>query len=141
MIVLDTDHLTVFQFAEHPRGVALRHRLRSSTDQLVGATVISLEEQVRGWLAVISRARNSSDQVLAYEGLAKTAELFREWDIVRFDARAAEEFDRLRKRHRRLGASDLKIAAIALVNGALLLTANLRDFRQVPGLRVENWLS
>ena len=35
---------------------------------------------------------------------------------------------------------DLKIAAIALVNDALLLSGNLRDFRQVPGLRVENWL-
>jgi tRNA(fMet)-specific endonuclease VapC len=40
----------------------------------------------------------------------------------------------------RVGSQDLKIASIALVNDALLLTANLRDFRQVPGLRVENWL-
>ena len=35
---------------------------------------------------------------------------------------------------------DLKIAATALVHGALLLSANLRDFRQVPGLMVEDWL-
>jgi tRNA(fMet)-specific endonuclease VapC len=35
---------------------------------------------------------------------------------------------------------DLKIAAIALVHDALLLSANLRDFRKVPGLRVESWL-
>jgi predicted nucleic acid-binding protein len=32
------------------------------------------------------------------------------------------------------------LAAIALVQGALLLSANLRDFRQVPGLNVESWL-
>ena len=36
---------------------------------------------------------------------------------------------------------DLKIACIALVHNALLLSANLRDFQQVPGLRVENWLT
>jgi tRNA(fMet)-specific endonuclease VapC len=36
---------------------------------------------------------------------------------------------------------DLKIAAIALVNDALLLTANLRDFERVPRLRIENWLN
>ena len=35
---------------------------------------------------------------------------------------------------------DLKIASIALANGVLLLSANLRDFEQVPNLRVENWL-
>jgi tRNA(fMet)-specific endonuclease VapC len=35
---------------------------------------------------------------------------------------------------------DLKIAATALVNDALLLSANRRDFERVPGLRVENWL-
>jgi tRNA(fMet)-specific endonuclease VapC len=73
--------------------------------------------------------------------LAKLAEFFREWQVVRFDTRAAQEFTRLRKQRRRLGASDLKIAAIALVNSALLLTANLRDFQQVPGLRIDNWLA
>jgi tRNA(fMet)-specific endonuclease VapC len=35
---------------------------------------------------------------------------------------------------------DLKIAAIALVNQALLLTANRRHFERVPGLKSENWL-
>jgi predicted nucleic acid-binding protein len=34
----------------------------------------------------------------------------------------------------------LKIASIALVIDALLVTANLRDFSLVPGLRCENWL-
>jgi predicted nucleic acid-binding protein len=36
---------------------------------------------------------------------------------------------------------DLKIASIALVNDALLLTANSRDFEKVPGLQFENWLT
>jgi predicted nucleic acid-binding protein len=35
---------------------------------------------------------------------------------------------------------DLKIAAPALVNHALLLSASRRDLERVPGLRVENWL-
>jgi hypothetical protein len=35
---------------------------------------------------------------------------------------------------------DLKIASIALIQDALLVTANLRDFSIVPGLRCENWL-
>jgi len=40
-----------------------------------------------------------------------------------------------------IGTSDLKIASIALTHGATLLSANARDFSQVPGLRVEDWLS
>jgi len=34
---------------------------------------------------------------------------------------------------------DLKIAAIALEHQALVLSGNLRDFHQVPGLHVEDW--
>jgi tRNA(fMet)-specific endonuclease VapC len=36
---------------------------------------------------------------------------------------------------------DLKVAAVALVANATLLSANLKDFQQVPGLRVEDWLA
>ena len=36
--------------------------------------------------------------------------------------------------------TDLKIASIALVHDALVLSANRRDFQKVPGLRVEDWL-
>ncbi|MCI0680616.1 MAG: hypothetical protein L0Y71_00815 [Gemmataceae bacterium] len=34
-----------------------------------------------------------------------------------------------------------EIAAIALAHDTLLLSASLRDFRHVPGLRVENCLA
>jgi tRNA(fMet)-specific endonuclease VapC len=36
---------------------------------------------------------------------------------------------------------DLKIAGIVLVHGGVLLSRNVRDFQQVPGLQVEDWLS
>jgi tRNA(fMet)-specific endonuclease VapC len=34
---------------------------------------------------------------------------------------------------------DLRIASIALVNSCTVLTSNLKDFRKVPGLLVEDW--
>jgi tRNA(fMet)-specific endonuclease VapC len=34
---------------------------------------------------------------------------------------------------------DLKIAAIVLAHDGMLLSRNLADFRQVIGLRVEDW--
>ena len=39
-----------------------------------------------------------------------------------------------------VGANDLLIAAHARASGATIVTANLDEFRRVPGLKVENWL-
>ena len=41
----------------------------------------------------------------------------------------------------RIGALDLLIAAQAAALGLTVVTNNLREFRRVPGLRVENWLA
>lgn len=48
--------------------------------------------------------------------------------------------DHLNSLQIRIGTQDLKIACIALEHDATLLSANLSDFNQVPGLRVEDWL-
>ena len=42
--------------------------------------------------------------------------------------------------HIRIGTQDLKIAAIVVEHGALLLSRNTIDFERVPGLQVESWL-
>jgi tRNA(fMet)-specific endonuclease VapC len=140
MILLDTDHLSVLKYVENPKYTNLRSRMQAARDQLFATTIISVEEQLRGWLAQIHRARDVRQQLFGYERLADLLEFFRDLLVVRFEARAADEFDRLRKQRVRIGTMDLKIASIARVHGVLLLTANLRDFRQVPGLTVENWL-
>jgi tRNA(fMet)-specific endonuclease VapC len=38
-----------------------------------------------------------------------------------------------------IGPHDLWIAATAVAHGLTLATANLREFRRVPGLQVESW--
>ena len=86
------------------------------------------------------RRRDVREQITDYENLAKLVRFFNRWPLVPLDERAVDEFNILRKQRILLSTPDLKIASIALVHDALLLSANLRDFKKVPGLRVENWL-
>ena len=141
MIILDTDHLTVLRYEDDSHYSRLTSRLDASPDQHIVTTVVTMEEQMRGWLAEINRWREVRRQITAYERLVRMVEFLSEWEIIRLDDPVADQFDRLRKSGVRIGSQDLKIASIAVVHNALLLSANLRDFRRVPGLRVENWLN
>jgi len=140
MILLDTDHLSILLMPESVQHHALNARILGSAGQSVAIPIVSAEEQLRGWLAFINRFRDLHEQIAGYERLIKLFQELAARVIVPFDARAADECDRLRKQKIRIGTQDLKIAAITLVNDALLLSANLRDFQKVPNLRVENWL-
>ena len=140
MILLDTDHLSVLSNLRSAAHAGLVKKMTSSLDQQFAIPVISVEEQCKGWLALINRARRVHDQVEPYERLAKLVDFLSDWHVAPFNITAADEFERLRKQRVRIGTQDLKIAATAIVHDALLLTANLRDFRQVPGLKAEDWL-
>ena len=141
MILLDTDHTTLLKYPESERGTRLVVRLKvRPPGNVLAVSIVTVEEQMRGWLASVAKERVSRRQVPAYTELARLFEYFRLFHVAPFDERAADQFDALRSAKIRLGTMDLKIAAIALVNDALLLSANRRDFERVPGLRVENWL-
>lgn len=107
---------------------------------MIGVAIVSVEERMRGWLAAIAKERTALRQVAGYQELGRLFDFYNAFHIVPFDEAAAAQFDSLRARRVKLGTMDLKIASIALATGAILLTANLRDFEQVPGLRAENWL-
>jgi tRNA(fMet)-specific endonuclease VapC len=140
MIILDTDHVSALQYRDAPKAFALPARLEAfSTDEVV-TTAITVEEQMRGWLGLIHRYTDVHRQVAYYERFVGLFDFFAEWRILPFDQRAADEFKRLRQRGVRIGTMDLKIAAIVLVHGGALLSRNIRDFQQVTGLRVEDWL-
>lgn len=140
MILLDTDHISVLAFPESVAYANLTRRLATASDPQVATTIITAAEQMRAWLARINRLADIHDQVTAYDELADLLIFLQKWHIVRFDHMAAGTFSQFRKDKVRIGTNDLKIAAIAMSRGALLLSANLRDYRKVPGLRVENWL-
>jgi tRNA(fMet)-specific endonuclease VapC len=140
MIILDTDHVTVLRYPENSNYSTLASRMSQSPDSFFVTTAVSIEEQMRGWLAAIHRARKVHGQILYYIRLTGLIEFFARWTLLPFDEPAADRFESLRSQGLRIGTMDLKIACIALETDALLLSANLRDFQQVPELRVEDWL-
>jgi tRNA(fMet)-specific endonuclease VapC len=139
VILLDTDHFSVFTDARDPRHRPLNLRMNNSAEQ-VACTVVTVEETLRGWLALIHRLRDVKRQPPAYDRLVRLINVLSDWEIVPFDEPAASEFSSLRRQGVRIGTMDLKIASIALVKDALLVSANLRDFGLVPGLRCESWI-
>lgn len=64
--------------------------------------------------------------------------------ILAFDQHAGRRYGELRaelaRAGRRIAEPDLRIAAIALTRDATLVTANVKHFARIGGLRVENWL-
>lgn len=140
MILLDTDHLTILAFPQGPSHARLTARMAASSDRDFATAIVNAEEQLRGWLAKINRQRTPQQQIAPYEQLRRLLDFLQLFPLIAFGEHAAAEFERLRKAKVRISSSDLKIACTALVEGTLLLSANLRDFHKVPGLRVENWL-
>ena len=138
MYILDTDHLSLIQ-RNGQEGKRILTKLVAVAELEVVVTVIIYEEQVRGRLGVLSRAKTLDEQVLAYQGLQQLASDYQLIVIVPFSRTAALEHQRLRKAYPRIGNMDLKIAAIALTNNAILLTRNESDFKQIVELRTENW--
>lgn len=94
---------------------------------------------MRGRLAPFARILTGTKHVQAYAHLAAAVEMFKLFPIVPFDAASETLYQKLRAARLRLGALDLKIAAIAMTNRLTVLTRNRRDFERVPGLALSDW--
>ena len=77
-------------------------------------------------------------------GAARALELLDKLSVAAFEAPADTFYGEIRTRLERagtpIGSNDMLIAAHALSLDCTLVTANEREFRRVPGLKVENWL-
>jgi tRNA(fMet)-specific endonuclease VapC len=138
VVILDTDTLTLVQRASGEEYRRLTERLNNAQEP-IAVTIVTFEEQLRGWLAFIRRAKTEAKLIDGYTRLHALLDDFQTRPVVDYDARAAAEFRRLRKAKIRIGTLDLRIASIALVYDATLVSRNLNDFTKVPGLRVEDW--
>lgn len=138
MHLLDTDTLTHL-YAGNTNVIA---RLSAVEDAEVGITIITKAEILRGRIEYLIKAENKDSLLKAQELLFRTEELLAELLIVPISQKAADEFERLRRvsKLRKIGRADLLIASISLANRATLVTRNIKHFKQIPGIRVVNWV-
>ncbi len=127
--MLDTNIL-IYTIKNRPTKV--REAFKRHADYLAMSTV-TLGELIYGAEKSTQSDRNLAD----IEALAARM------DVVPFDSQAAIHFGQVRaelaKSGKLIGPYDLMIAGHARSRGLILVTNNLREFKRVPGLRVENW--
>lgn len=76
--------------------------------------------------------------------LARVQKFLSAFEIVPFDSHCAEFYARtsadLERRGTPIGPSDLFIAATVMAHSHVLVTNNVKEFRRIPGLQIENWV-
>ena len=137
--ILDTDHFTLAVLLDSPEYAKLNARGLELTreDDLV-TTIVTYEEQTRGWLGYAKKSLEIQHQIKAYARLKRHLQNYLGFPVLEFDQAAAAQYERLQSLKIRIGTPDLKIASIALSRGAILISRNLKDFQRVPNLRVED---
>ncbi len=129
--LLDTDHC----IALAKKNPDLVEALRKHPPSKVRASSISLAE-------LHYSASKSTHPEATHENLRR---IFQTLLVVPFDEAAAEAYGSVRagleKRAAPNGPLDTLIAALALSLGWTLVTHNTREFKRIPALKVEDWLS
>jgi len=138
MHMLDTDMLT----RAHAGSPGIAERVREVGEENVVTTVITAIEILRGRYEFLLKASNGDQLLRAQRLLQSSEQLLQTLAIIPVERTSAAVFDRLRqdKKLKKIGRADLLIASIALANRATLVTRNLKHFRQIHGLRLENWI-
>lgn len=129
LYLLDTD-ICIYVINERPAQVLAQ--FLAHEDEGIGISAVTAAELHYG----VSKSGSQRNR-RALDGFLAPLTLFE------FDAAAARAYGEVRagleKKGVPIGPLDTQIAAHAVALGLVLVTNNVREFRRVPGLRVENW--
>jgi tRNA(fMet)-specific endonuclease VapC len=137
--VLDTDHISLIQRKQNPEYQAIQANFALHGSDEIFLSIVSFHEQVLGAHTYLTRARTGQDLVHGYRLLADALRVFQSRSVLEMNLAATLTLDQLLANRVRVKTMDLRIAAITLSVGGVLVTRNSRDFSKVPGLVIEDW--
>jgi len=136
LFLLDTDTLSLLEQGH----LLVQQRVNSHAVSDIALSAISIHEQMQGFLASLSRARNHQQLARAYDMLVtRLLPVWCRFSVLSFPETAILRFEHLRSLRLNVGLMDLRIAAIARENNLTVVTRNQRDFGRVPGLVTVDW--
>ena len=139
MFLFDTDHLGILQQRTAPECQRILQRMQPYADDDFYVSIVSFHEQVQGWNAYLSRPRDMTGVVRAYDRFQQILTDFSAAQVLPFDQQAGNIFDQMRSQGIRIGTMDLRIACIGVANSLTILTRDHKHFAKVPGLQIEDW--
>ena len=139
MIILDTDCFSLAQRGTSREAKNLAERIVAEHQHAICVTIITFEEQMRGWLDYVSKAKDEAKRIHAYAQLTEMLLDFAKLRVITYDLEASFHYQRLRVSKLRVGTMDLKIAGITLAHSATLITRNRKDFGNITGIKMKDW--
>lgn len=130
MFLLDTNILSAL--VRDPQGAVAEHIARVGEANVCMSIVVAAELRYGAAKRGSTRLTQQLDVILAAMDVVPFESPM---DRVYADVRTA-----LERRGRPIGGNDLIIAVQALALDAVLVTDNVKEFEQVPGLKIENWV-
>lgn len=138
MYLFDSDILSALAKRRRPEGLMARLAATPRASQYT--TAVNAAEILFGVHRLGSEHGAGADLLEFFE-----KQVFPRLTVLPFETEDARSYGRLKAALERKGRPrfepDLQIAAIALRRRLTVVTANVRHFEGIPGLRVENWLA
>jgi tRNA(fMet)-specific endonuclease VapC len=117
---------------------------RSSQALLDRIQAVPLEQQIMSMVTLAELLYGVQISSRKKKNRAAVDSLARHLTVVDWSRDAAEHYADIRadlkKSGQLIGSNDLMIAAHARSLGAIVVTNNVKDFRRIKGLKLENWM-
>ena len=136
--VLDSDHISLFLGGQIEIQECVRREIL-----VTAISIVSVQEVFNGWVSLLSRSDSEAQRIRAYAKLNSALAFFKSMQVVNYDESASRIYQQLIQANPALAKrrleKDMRIASIALANGATIVTRNRRDFELVTDLKIEDW--